>query len=256
MFDFDIITITIILSAVSFLAGLVDSIAGGGGLLLLPSLLIAGLPPQTALGTTKLASSSGTSVALINFVRNKKVVWKIASSGVLFSLTGSFIGTKTILIFSNETVGKIIIFLLPLAMLITLIPRNNGGELKEPSGFDIVFKIPAICLFIGFYDGFFGPGAGSFFIIAFHVFMGLGLVRSSATAKVFNLASNLGALLVFILERKVIFTIGIPLAAANILGNHIGSTLAVKKGANIVRFFLILSLSILMVSLIWKYSMK
>jgi len=256
MFGFDNITAIIILSAVSFLAGFIDSIAGGGGLLLLPSLLLAGIPPQVALGTNKFASSIGTGAALINFILKKKVVWKITASGIAFSLLGSFIGTKTILIFNNETVGKIIIFLLPLAMLITLIPQKERATGNEPSRFDLTIKIPAICLLIGFYDGFFGPGTGSFLIIAFYIFIGLGLVQSSATAKVFNLASNLGALAIFILEGKVIFMLGIPLAIANILGNYLGSNLAVKKGANTIKFFLLLSLSILMISLIWKYTMK
>lgn len=254
--NFDNTTITIILSAVSFIAGLIDSIAGGGGLLLLPSLLLAGLPPQVALGTNKFASSIGTGTALINFILKKKVVWKIAASGIAFSLFGSFIGTKTILIFNNEIVGRIIIFLLPLAMIITLIPQKERATGNEPSRFDITVKIPFICLFIGFYDGFFGPGTGSFLIIAFYMFIGLGLVQSSATAKVFNLASNLGALVIFVLGGKVIFLIGIPLAIANIAGNYLGSNLAIKKGANTVKFFLLLSLTILMISLIWKYTVK
>ena len=254
--NFDNTTITIILSAVSFLAGFIDSIAGGGGLLLLPSLLLAGIPPQIALGTNKFASSIGTSAALINFILKKKVVWKIAASGIIFSLIGSLIGTKTILFFNNETVGRIIIFLLPLAMLITLIPLKERATGNEPSGFDLIIKIPFICLLIGFYDGFFGPGTGSFLIIAFYMFIGLGLVKSSATAKVFNLASNIGALVVFILGGKVIYLLGIPLAIANIAGNYLGSNLAVKKGAKAVKFFLLLSLTILMISLIWKYTIK
>jgi len=254
--NFDNTTITIILSAVSFLAGFIDSIAGGGGLLLLPSLLLAGIPPQVALGTNKFASSIGTGAALINFILKKKVVWKIAASGIAFSLIGSLIGTKTILFFNNETVGRIIIFLLPLAMLITLIPQKERTTGNEPSKFDLIIKIPFICLLIGFYDGFFGPGTGSFLIIAFYMFIGLGLVKSSATAKVFNLASNIGALVVFILGGKVIYLLGIPLAVANILGNYLGSNLAIKKGANTVKFFLLLSLTILMISLIWKYTIK
>jgi hypothetical protein len=254
--DFDSTTITIILSAASFLAGFIDSIAGGGGLLLLPSLMLAGLPPQVALGTNKFASSIGTGAALINFILKKKVVWKIAGSGILFSLLGSYIGTRCILFFSNEITAKIIIFLLPFAMLITLIPRKERETGKEPSVLDLAVKIPLICFLIGFYDGFFGPGTGSFLIIAFHLFIGLGLVQSSATSKVFNLASNLGALAVFILGGKVIYMLGIPLAVANIAGNYLGSNLAIKKGANAVKFFLLLSLSILMISLIWKYTMN
>lgn len=252
--NFDNTTITVILSGVSFLAGFIDSIAGGGGLILLPSLILAGLPPQVALGTNKFASSVGTVTALINFVLKKMVVWKIAASGIIFSLLGSLAGTKAILFFDNETAGRIIIFLLPFAMLITLIQQKEQTKEKDPSRFDLAVKIPFICFIIGFYDGFFGPGTGSFLIIAFYLFIGLGLVKSSATAKVFNLASNLGALTIFIIEGKVIYLLGIPLAAANILGNYLGSSLAVKKGANTVKLFLLLSLTILMVSLIWKYA--
>jgi len=146
MFDFDNITITVILSAVSFLAGFIDSIAGGGGLLLLPSLLLAGLPPQVALGTMKFASSIGTGAALINFILKKKVVWKIAASGIAFSLLGSFIGTKTILIFNNETAGRIIIFLLPLAMLITAaaIKTNSIMEIIKELSFTAIPDIRKI----------------------------------------------------------------------------------------------------------------
>lgn len=254
--NFDDTTVTIILSAVSFLAGFIDSIAGGGGLLLLPSLLLAGIPPQVALGTNKFASSIGTSAALINFILKKKVVWEIAASGIAFSLLGSLIGTKTILLFNNETVGKIIIFLLPLAMLITLMPQKEHEIKSDLSSMDLYIKIPLICFFIGFYDGFFGPGTGSFLIIAFYISIGLGLVKSSATAKVFNLASNIGALIIFILGDKVIYLLGIPLAIANIAGNYFGSNLAIKNGSNTVRFFLLLSLTILMISLIWKYAVK
>lgn len=131
MADFDITTITIILSGVSFLAGFIDSIAGGG-LLLLPSLLLAGLPPQVALGANKFAASIGTGTALINFILKKKVVWGIAVSGIAFSLLGSFIGSRTILLFNNETTGRIIIFLLPLAMLVTLIPQKERTDMGRP----------------------------------------------------------------------------------------------------------------------------
>ena len=121
------ITVIIILSAVSFTAGFVDSIAGGGGLLLMPSLLLAGLPPQIALGTNKLAATLGTSVSLRNFIRSKKVIWKVAVWGIAFALFGAFIGTKSILAFDNEFVGKIIVFLLPFAIFITLFPKKNRG---------------------------------------------------------------------------------------------------------------------------------
>lgn len=252
--DIDIAS-TIVLSIVSFLAGLIDSISGGGGLLLIPALLFANIPPQTVLGTNKFAATIGTTAALINFVRNNQVVWKVVSIGILFSLVGAWLGSKAILIFPNDTVGKIIVFLLPVAMLVTLLPRKERiGEDDLPvEGLKI--KVPLVCLPIGFYDGFFGPGAGSFLIVACYLLLGMNLVKASGTAKVFNLASCLSALIVFLMDDKVLMSLGIPLAIANIAGNYVGSTLAIKKGARIVKVFLIISLVILFISLIIKFYM-
>jgi hypothetical protein len=246
--------ITVILSIVSFFAGLIDSIAGGGGLLLIPALLLAGLPPQTALGTNKFAASCGTGTALFNYARGKKVVWKVAVYGVIFALLGGLTGSKAILALDNRVVAKIIVVLLPLAAIATLFPRKNAVRKKlDFSKITLLVKVPLICFLIGFYDGFFGPGTGSFFIIAFYLFLNLGLVEASATAKVFNLLSNLGALVMFILDDKVIYLIAIPLALANIAGNYLGSHLTIKKEAKLVRVFLMVSLTILFITLIWKY---
>jgi len=248
--------ITIFLFIVSFLAGLIDSIAGGGGLLLIPALLFAGLPPQTALGTNKLAGTVGTGFAFYNFLRHKKIVWRVAAVGIIFSLTGAFLGSKTILFFNNETVGKIIVFLLPLAVLGTLLPKKESSAARVATVRNLDLKVPLICLAIGFYDGFFGPGTGSFLIMAFYLFVGLDLAQASATAKAFNLASNLGALSIFLLGGKVLWGLGLLLAVGNLGGNFCGSVLVIKKGAKIVKPFLIISLSILFVSLLWKYIIK
>lgn len=249
----DMPAIILILSAVSFLAGFVDSIAGGGGLILLPAVLLAGIPPQNALGTNKFGSTFGTGVALINFVRNNKVIWRIATVGVLFTLTGSFLGTKTILLFSNQVVGKIILILMPLAVFGALLPRKERVLSETFSKWDLYLKVPLICFSIGFYDGFFGPGTGSFLIIAFYVMVGLNLVQASATAKVFNFISNIGALSLFLIKGKVLFWLGVPLAIANVIGNYLGSMLAIKKGAQLVKVFLMISLTVLFISLVWKY---
>jgi uncharacterized membrane protein YfcA len=251
------LTTTIVLSLVSFLAGLIDSISGGGGLLLVPSLLLAGLPPQTALGTNKFAATIGTATALFNFIRGKKVIWKIAAYGIIFALIGSYIGTKTILAFDNRVVGRIIVFLLPLAILVTLIPRKTLREKERDfSKLDLYLKAPLICFAVGFYDGFFGPGAGSFYVLGLFLFLGANLVHASATSKAFNFISNFGALMTFIFAGKIIYLLGIPLAVANILGNYLGSHLTIRKGDKIVRIFLIISLSILLISLIWHYFIR
>ena len=250
--ELTIITI-IFLFITSFAAGLLDSIAGGGGLLMLPSLLIAGLQPQYALGTNKLISSSGTSIAVLNFLRNKKVLLKMAVSGVIFALIGGFFGSRAVLLISQHTLGKIIIFLLPIAALSTLYPKKNIKRKEALSKKDLYFKVPFICAAAGFYDGFFGPGTGSFLAISFYAFIGLNLIEATANAKIINLATNLGALASFIIAGRVMYLIAIPLALANMAGNYIGSRLALTRGEKIIKMFLIVVLIILMATLVWKY---
>ncbi len=247
------VQIILILSLVGFFAGFIDSIAGGGGLLVLPAFLIAGVPPQIALGTNKFQGTLGTSVSTINFIHKGKVSYKVVISGIFFALLGAFIGSKLILSFDPEMVGKIIIFLLPLGIVGTLYPRKNSIQSHHLSKIDFILKIPLICLIIGFYDGFFGPGTGSFLTLAFYVFMKLNLIEATANAKVFNFMSNLGALVSFIISGKVFFTLGLPMALANMAGNYFGSHLVLKKGEGIIKIFLIVILVILSVTLIWKY---
>lgn len=250
------ISIIIILFIVCFVAGIVDSIAGGGGLLTLPSFLIAGLQPQFALGTNKFMSSSGTSVAVLNFLRKKKIAFKLAASGILFALAGGFIGSKAALFLNQEILVKVIIFMLPAAAIIILYPRKNIKRKENFSKNDLFVKVPLICISIGFYDGFFGPGTGSLLAICFYAFIGLNLVESTANAKVINLATNLGALVSFIIAGKVIYLLAIPLAVSNMVGNYIGSNLALAKGERIIKSVLIAVVVMMMGTLIWKYIIK
>jgi hypothetical protein len=241
-----------LLAAVSFAAGFIDSIAGGGGLLLLPALLLSGLPPQLAMGTNKFASTFGTGAALTNYIRHGKVVWRIGALGIFLSLGASMLGSRAVLHVDEQVVGRMVVLLLPIAILATLARKPSHGE-REPSTTRIFLVVPVVCAALGFYDGFFGPGTGSFFILAFTALLGLDFVRASATTKFFNLASNLGALVVFTAAGKVSLIVGIPLALANIAGNQFGSTLALRRGAGLVRVFLVVSLSVLLATLGLKY---
>ena len=248
----ELITISILIT-VSFAAGLIDSIAGGGGLLTVPSLLLAGIQPQLVLGTNKFISSSGTSVAVFNFVRKKKVAIKIAAFGIIFALAGGFIGSKAVLAIDQNAVGKIIIFLLPIGAIATLYPKKKGKRKEHLSKNDMLFKVPLICSVIGFYDGFFGPGTGSFLAISFYAFIGLNLIEATANAKIINLATNIGALASFIIAGKVIYLIAIPLALSNMIGNYLGSSIVLEKGEKIIKMFLMIVLGMLMATLILKY---
>ncbi|HNY43980.1 MAG: TSUP family transporter [Bacteroidota bacterium] len=250
--DFSI-TVILLLCLAYFVAGFIDSIAGGGGLITLPSLLFAGVPPQFALGTNKMASTLGTGVAVVNFWRNKKINFKLILSGIGFAMLGAFLGSKIILSLDQSVVGKIIIFLLPVAVVAVLLPRTKKSDAKALTKIDYFVIVPIICLVIGFYDGFFGPGTGSFLTLSLFFFTKLKLIEATANAKVFNVMSNVGSLVAFILGGKVLFLLAIPFALSNMLGNFLGSRLAIKSGDRIIKYFLILSLSILLISLVWKY---
>jgi uncharacterized membrane protein YfcA len=141
-----------------------------------------------------------------------------------------------------------------MAILATFYPRKNHvTDRRCLSAQDLYIKAPLICLSLGFYDGFFGPGTGSFLIIAFNQILRMNFVQATATAKLFNITSNIGALAIFIWEKKVIYLLGLPLAFTNVLGNFFGSRLVLRKGERVVRAFLMISLAILFVSLLCKY---
>jgi uncharacterized membrane protein YfcA len=247
------LTSIFILSFMSFWAGFIDSIAGGGGLILMPSLVIAGIPPQVALGTNKFAAFFGTSTALVNFMRKGKVIWKIVVFGIVFSLIGSVIGTKLILYFDQKTTAKIIAMLLPLTAIATFIPKKRLKiSVAEFSRRNLYVHIPLLCFMIGCYDGFFGPGTGTFLILGLYLFLGLHLVNASAVAKVFNITSNLGSFFTFALANKVLYSLAIPLALSNVVGGYVGSILAIHQGQKFIRLFLLMVFIILFVTLIVK----
>jgi uncharacterized protein len=242
-----------LLCLMSFIAGFIDSIAGGGGLILLPSLLIAGIPPQVCLGTNKFASLFGTATALANFIKNGKVIWKIAVFGLGFSYLGSVIGTKAILFTDPQTTAKIIIMLLPVTAIVTFLPKRQlKTSSAEFSSRELFIYIPLFCLVIGFYDGFYGPGTGTFLIFGFYIFLGMHLINASAISKVFNLASNIGSFFTFLMAGKVLYSIGIPIAAANIVGGYLGSIVAIRKGQKLIKGFILAVFIILLITLIFR----
>lgn len=247
------LTAIILLTLVSFIAGFIDSIAGGGGLLMIPSFLLAGLTPFYTLGTNRFIGTLGTGVAVVNFIRKGKISIKIVISGILTAFIGAYIGSKVILLFDQNIVGKIIVFLMPLAIVLTLLPKKGKSKKEQLRKIDLYFKIPLICLIVGFYVGFFGPGTGAILALSFNVFIRLNLVEATAHAKVFNFLSNLGSAIAFMIQGKVLFLIALPLAASGMLGNYFGSLMAIKKGEKFIKLFLVIVILILIVTLILKY---
>jgi len=246
--------ILIALMASAFAAGFIDSIAGGGGLILVPSFILAGLPPQVALGQEKIVSTLGSIAAIRNFVKNKKVIWTAVATGIPAGLIGAYVGAEAILYFDPDTVGKIILGMLPIGIVISFIPKqdNHQGD-QEINTKIIYFGVPLAVFIIGFYDGFFGPGTGSFLILVLHYLLKFDLVSASATSKLFNFSSNIGALIAFMLAGKLLYMLAIPLAMMNLIGNHLGSASAMKFGPDFVRRTLSVSLMLLMASLGYKF---
>ncbi len=246
--------IVIILCIVSFVAGYVDSIAGGGGLLMAPALLLSGVPPHLALGTNKFIAITGTSVAVLNFMRSGIIIWRVAVIGLIASLIGSVFGTKAILLFDEATAAKIILTILPFTALAIFAPKKKIKTTStEFSKLDLYLKVPIICFVFGFYDGFFGPGTGTFITIAFYSVLGMGLVHATAATKVINLASGVGSFATFALSGQVFYALGIPLVVCNMIGAYIGSKMAIAKGQSLIKVLLIVVFVILFISLIIKY---
>ncbi len=249
------LTTFLIVCPMLFLTGLVDSIGGGGGLISLPAYLFAGLPPHMAIATNKLSSACGTSLATARFIRKGFVNFRLALPSVAAAFLGSFFGAQLSLRIS-ETVMKYILFaVLPLAAFFVLnrhLFRDGGtGEVKADK------KTLAVCiaaaLIIGMYDGFYGPGTGTFLIIAFTALAGMSVNSANAQAKVINLTSNITSLVVFLVNGQVLIPLGLAGAVCNMAGNWIGSGLAMTKGIKIVRPVILLVLVLLLVKILFDF---
>jgi uncharacterized protein len=224
-----------LLTAVALVAGTVDAIAGGGGLLSVPALLAAGLPPHLALATNKGQSVFGSFAALARFTRAGLVDGPRARVTFPAGLAGAFLGAALVLVVPPATLRPLVLVLLAAAALfIGLRPSPVPAAEAAPAR-----ARPAVAalvaLAIGAYDGFFGPGTGTFLIVAFVGLLGDGMARASASAKVVNFASNLAAVVLFASRGLVIWKIALPMAAAQLAGGWVGAHLAVRRGDALVR---------------------
>jgi uncharacterized protein len=234
----------------AFFAGLIDAIAGGGGLILIPGLLLLfpNIPVVTLLGTNKLASCCGTTMSSWHFVRTLKIKFKPVLPAIVGAFICSALGAYIATIINNQLLRPIVFVVLLIIGIYTLRRKNLGltpAENKITNSM-LPFYFGIIGAVIGFYDGFLGPGTGSFLIICFVGWLGCSFLQGSAYAKLTNLASNLAAVLLFAASNHIIYTLALPMAVCNILGNLLGARLATKKGSRFVRgVFLIVIVGIL-----------
>jgi len=235
-----------------FLGGLVDSIAGGGGLITLPAYFAAGLPAHAALATNKFSSVCGTFFAVVRYWRAGAVNVRAGLAAAAGALAGSAAGARLALAVPAVVINTMMIVLVPVVLIVflarerfTVRPSRRGALSRG-----VLPVSAAIGLVIGAYDGFFGPGTGTFMTIAFSVVLGFGLLTASANAHLANLASNAGSVAVFLLAAKVLFPLAIFAAAAGVAGNLLGSTLAVRKGARVIRPLMIAVMVVLLAEVV------
>ncbi len=248
MFDFLICGYplwTVLLIGVGvFCASFVDSIGGGGGIISVPVYLLAGLPAHFALGTNKLSSSIGTTIASIRYIKNRCVDWPLAIPAVILSLLGSFGGTRLQLMTDERYLKYLLLLVLPIVAVILFKQKKLREEKGEMTPWKRYAIVSAASLVIGAYDGFYGPGTGTFLLLVYCGLAKMDVRSASGNVKLVNLASNLGAVTTALLAGKVLVPIGLIAAAFSIAGGYIGSGLTIKNGTKIVRpvIFLVLTL--------------
>ncbi|WP_457577597.1 TSUP family transporter [Desulfomarina sp.] len=227
-------TVLLTLLLVGLLSGFIDSVAGGGGLIALPALLFVGLPPQIALGTNKLQGSFGTLSAAWNYISNKQISLKKALPGMLFTLIGASGGAMLVQSLDPSFIQPLIPVLLLLVFFHTLLSKDLGRKdtpaIMRPLLFHALFG-----LLLGFYDGFFGPGTGSFWTVAFMFFAGFNMTRATGYTKIMNFTSNIVALTWFIIGGNIIWSVGLTMAVGQIIGARIGSGMAISRGTAFIR---------------------
>lgn len=241
------------LTIFAFIAGFIDSIAGGGGLIQLPALLV--LCPNYSLplifGTNKFSSIWGTLLASYKYSRHLKIKISLILPPAIAGFVFSFIGAKAVSILSKEYLQPVIIFLLIIVAIYTFIKKDFGKlniQKKSPKDEKIIIFLSGVI--IGFYDGFFGPGTGSFLIFIFVTLLGYDFITSSTSAKIINLFTNLSAVLFFAFSSNIKYDIAIPMAISNATGSFFGSRLAVLKGNSFIRIFFLIIISALIIKLL------
>lgn len=236
-----------------FIAGFIDAIAGGGGLITLPAYLIIGLPSHNAIGTNKLSSAMGTVISTGEYIYKGFVNWKSGIFCILITMAGAAIGSNLALLIPDNIFSIMMIILLPLIALYVL--KNKSFETnKEPFS---PLKTLILCLLssfvVGMYDGFYGPGTGTFMLILLTGLARISLNKAAGTAKIVNLTSNITALVVFIINGKVIWSLGLIAGIFSIAGHYLGAKAFVKNGTKIARPVVIGVLCILFIKVLWDF---
>lgn len=235
-----------------FLAGIMNASGGSGGLLSVPALMLCGLDPHWAIGTNKVQATMGLFVAIGRYERNGFLDWRLVIPCALCGAGGAVLGSKVSLLVSNQVLMYCMFALLPLCAWAVL--SGKGVDETRPEGVTVTKKLvltmAAIAFCCGFYDGFYGPGSGTFLIVALGIFTPLGVKTASAHAKVINFSDNIAALIVFLINGRVLVWLGLLAGACGMIGAWVGAGAVIKDGSRIMKPLLLLALVLLVINLV------
>lgn len=241
----------IIVCPLVFLAGFVDSIAGGGGLISLPAYLLAGVPVHNAIATNKLSSCIGTSVSTFRYCKNKYADFAVAIPSVLMALAGSTLGAELSMRMNDRILKNILLVILPLIAVFVLTKKDTENCLAKSISRKTVFILASLISFaVGLYDGFYGPGTGAFLILLYTGICKMDIKTASGNTKLVNFSSNIAALVTFIINGQVYFPLGLAAAVFCMAGHYAGSGLVMKNGSKIVKPLIIFVLALLFIRLV------
>ena len=235
-----------------FLAGFIDAIAGGGGLISLPAYLIAGLPPHSAIGTNKFSACLGTTVATWHYARCGFIKWRQVAPAVVLALAGSALGARLALLVDSEIFKIIMLVILPLTACYVLRRRNLGDDRIPFSTSKTSMIASALALLIGIYDGFYGPGTGTFLMLLLSAMAHMSLKEAAGTTKAINLSTNVAALAVFLWHGVVWIPLALVASVFGIAGNYIGARYFTSKESRIARPIIIIVLSIFFIKICFE----
>lgn len=241
----------VFLLAASFLAGFVDAVAGGGGLISLPAYLLTGMPMHLVYGCNKFAAACGTSIATLRYWRHKMVEIPVGLSAAAGAFCCSVISSRLVLILDDKTLKTMMMVILPAVGVLTLLNRDMGGTDRSscfPPRRRMLLGLLIGCM-MGFYDGLFGPGTGTFSLIAFCLIMRYDMRTGTGNAKFLNLASNYASLAVFFMAGTIYWRVALPVAAASVAGGFLGSGTAIKNGSKFIRRMLMVVTALLFLKL-------
>ena len=246
-------TTFLIVCPLVFLAGFVDAIGGGGGLISLPAYYLAGVPIHHAIATNKLSSATGTLISTIRIGKSAKIRWKLIAPAVVMALIGSYLGTRLSILTDEKILRQVLLIVLPVVAFFVL--RKNSlisekTERLEPKKEQLIVWTSA--LIIGTYDGFYGPGTGTFLLIMFMGLAHLTSMESAAYTKILNLSSNVCSMVTFLLGGHILLLLGLTASVFSIAGHYVGAGMVLKNGTKVIRPIILVVLALLFIKIIFN----